>query len=128
MLLCLKYKECDIGVNKEELLTWIKDYYINSNDFNGLPIYEMEEYCPEQLIELINDGMIEVLSEQEILNPHIKGFDLSKIPKETQIQRVIEKGKHTCFYPTQKSLADVQPDYQKPYKALLEKGGYHRTF
>lgn len=82
----------------------------------------MDEYYPDQLIELINDEMIEVLSEQEILNPHIKGFDLSKLPKETQIQRVLEKGNHTCFYPTQNALIDVLPNYQKPYRALLEKG------
>ena len=97
-------------MTKELILKQIIDYYLNSNDFNGLPIYEMDEYHPDKLIELINDGMIEVLSEQEILNPHIKGFDLSKLPKETQIQRVREKGNHTCFYPTQNALVDVLPD------------------
>lgn len=109
-------------MTKELILKQIIDYYLNSDDFNGLPIYEMDEYYPDQLIELINDEMIEVLSEQEILNPHIKGFDLSKLPKETQIQRVLEKGNHTCFYPTQNALIDVLPNYQKPYRALLEKG------
>ena len=82
----------------------------------------MKDYDSNSLIELINQGMIEVLSEQEVLNPHIKGFDLSSIPKETQIQRVTEKSNNTCFYPTQKALLDIQADYQKPYKALLQKG------
>lgn len=109
-------------MNKEKMLKQIIDYYISSGDFNGLPIYMMKEYDLESLTKLVDQGMIEVLSEKEVFNPHIKGFDLSIIPKETQLQRVIEKGSHTCFYPTEKALLDVQADYQKPYKALLEKG------
>jgi hypothetical protein len=109
-------------MTKKELLKQIKDYYIHSHDFNGMPVYDMEEYCPELLIDLVNDGLIEVISEHEVNNPHIKGFDLSNLPKEIQLQRISEKGTHTCFYPTRKALKNIKPDYQKPYKALLQYG------
>ena len=87
-----------------------------------MPVYDMEEYCPALLIELVNDDLIEVLSENEVNNPHIKGYDLSMLPKETQIQRILEKRAHTCFYPTRKALKSIKLDYSKPYRVLLQQG------
>ena len=63
-------------MDNETLLKQIKDYYINYGDFYELPTYMIDEYRTDLLIELINQDMVEVLSEHEVLNPHIKGFDI----------------------------------------------------
>ncbi len=108
-------------MNKKELLETIKEFYITSGDFNGLPGYNMKEYDPELLIELLNDEMIEVISENETINPHIKGFSMN-IPKKQQIRNILNYKERSCFYPTAKALKDFQCDYNQPYKALLQKG------
>lgn len=61
---------------REKLLNEIINFYLSSSRFNGLPIYDIDEYDAEVMIELINEGMVEAISEKDVLNPHIKGFEL----------------------------------------------------
>ena len=51
-------------IEKEQVLNEIIEYYLKSHDFNGLPIYQMKYYDYKILCELIDDGVIEVLSEK----------------------------------------------------------------
>ena len=61
---------------KDEILQEIIEYYLNSPDYNGLPIYNLSVYSKETLDQLIDEGNIEILSDFDVLNPHIKGFDI----------------------------------------------------
>lgn len=45
-------------MGQEQILKEIIDYYLNSSDFNGLPIYQMENYDYKILCELIDEQLI----------------------------------------------------------------------
>lgn len=74
-------------MTKSELLSQVKEYYLMSRDFNGLPICKITDYNIEDIVSLINDNLIEILSENDVINPHIKGFNL-KLSKEHQIENI----------------------------------------
>lgn len=52
-------------MKKETVLNEIINYYIESDDFNGLSVYNMKNYDYNILCELIDEGLIEVLSEKK---------------------------------------------------------------
>lgn len=64
-------------MNKNELLEHIVGFYLTSGDFNGIPMYRLQNYNPKDMVELINDGLVETISESEAINPHIKGFEFA---------------------------------------------------
>lgn len=103
------------------VLQEIINYYLQSQDFNGLPIYRMENYNKEVLFKLIDNDLIEVISEREVLNPHIRGFSLN-IQKKIQKENVSDKKSHSCLYPSEKALEDIEVDYNRPYTTLMQKG------
>ena len=47
-------------IDKEKLLGEITNYYLTSMDYNGLPVYSIENYDVNSLIQLIDDNLIEV--------------------------------------------------------------------
>ena len=106
---------------KEKLLNEVINFYLGSSSFNGLPIYDIDDYDIEAMVELINEGMVEAISEKDVLNPHIKGFELG-LSKKHQIENAKDVDSHTCFYPTDKALEKVKVDYQRPYTALMQNG------
>ena len=106
---------------KEKLLNEVINFYLGSSSFNGLPIYDIDDYDIEAMVELINEGMVEAISEKDVLNPHIKGFELG-LSKKHQIENAKDVDSHTCFYPTDKALEKVKVDYQRPYTALMRNG------
>jgi len=107
---------------KEQIvLDEIVKYYITSHDFNGLPVYNMKHYDYKILCELIDEGLIEVLSEKEVINPHIKGFNFN-IPIEQQKENISKETNYSVLYPTRKALESVPLDYTKPYSILMQKG------
>ena len=108
-------------MNKNELLNHIVKFYLSSGDFNGIPSYRLPSYNPKDMVELINDGLVETLSEREAFNPHIKGFDFA-LPTEQHIVNATGSNGQVCFYPTAKSLQGTSVDYSRPYTALLQKG------
>jgi len=109
------------GMKKETALNEIVKHYIKSHDFNGLPVYSMEYYDYNILCELIDEGLIEVLSEKEVINPHIKAFDLY-IPVDQQKENISKKTNYSVLYPTKKALESFPLDYTKPYSLLMQKG------
>jgi hypothetical protein len=108
-------------MTKESVLNEIIQYYLSSHDFNGLPLYHMKNYDCEILHNLIDEGLIEVLSEREVINPHIKGFNLN-IPKEQQKENISREANHSVLYPTKKALESVPADYTRPYSIMMQKG------
>ncbi|MCR3758140.1 AAA family ATPase [Clostridium felsineum] len=108
-------------MEKNIVLQEIVDFYLQSNDFNGLPIYQMNNYSKEELLNLIDNDLVEAISEKEVLNPHIRGFNLN-ISKNVQKNNATDIKSHTCFYPTEKALEGVKIDYETPYTSLMQKG------
>jgi len=108
-------------MNKTELLEYIISFYLSSGDFNGVPIYNIENYNQADMLDLIDDGLVETISENEAINPHIKGFDF-RLTKEQHKDNALKKNSHVCFYPTPKALQQITVDFSKPYTALLQKG------
>lgn len=108
-------------MKKETVLNEIIKYYIKSHDFNGMPVYNMKYYDYNILCELIDEGLIEVLSTREVINPHIKGFDFN-IPVDRQKENVSNRTNYSVLYPTRKALEYVTLDYTKPYSVLMQKG------
>lgn len=108
-------------MKKEIVLNEIIEHYIKSHDFNGLPVYNMKYYDYNILCELIDEAAIEVLSENEVINPHIKCSD-SNIPVDRQKKNISKKTNYSVLYPTRKALESVPLDYTKPYSVLMQKG------
>lgn len=99
------------------LLTTVIDYYLNSPDYNGLPIYSVPDLNMKEAIELINQDLIEAIAND--FNPFIKLFN-RKYTKQQQIDGL--KKEICCLYPTQEALKDWPKDNTKKYTALLQSG------
>jgi len=106
---------------KADLLGEIIQHYLSSSSFNGMHISHMKNYNYEALCSLIDDSSIEVLSEKEVLNPYIKGFDLD-IPIDRQKEHISDTTYVSAVYPTKKTLENVSIDYSRPYSSLMQKG------
>lgn len=100
------------------LLKRIIDYYLTSPDFNGIPIYEIEDYDPEEVQDLIVRGLVEAIFDD--FNPHIKRFN-QKQPIKEQLKG-IRGGHEVCLYPTPHALLSVKRDESRPYTSLLQSG------
>jgi len=98
------------------ILNEIIEYYLSSNDFNGLPGYEFKG-DKEELKELIRDGKVEAI--WNLFNSHIKLSDKTD-PIEKQLEYVGRKD--TCYYPTPEALANQPKDIKKVYTAMLQGG------
>lgn len=103
------------------VLNEVITYYLESSDFNGLPIYLMKHYDYDVLEELIDEGLVMALSGRDVANPHIKAFNF-EIPTERQKSSISSPESNAVLYPTSKALEEINPDQTKPYTALLEKG------
>lgn len=108
-------------MNKNELFEHIVEFYLNSGDFNGIPMYCLPSYNPEDMVELINEGLVETISESETINPHIKGFEF-ELTTDQHVSNAAGKNGQVCFYPTKKALESTAVEHSKPYTALLQKG------
>ena len=111
-------------MNKDTVLNEITKHYLESHDFNGLPVYCMKYYDYNILCELIDEGLVEVLSELEATNPHIKSFEYN-IPEEQQKENISKKTNYSVLYPTRKALESIELDHTKPYSVLMQKGENH---
>lgn len=81
--------------NKSKFKKEIFDYYLQSRDFNGLPIESLYEKTSlnknefhNLLIELIKDRSIDIVYEGDIPNPHIKPFPANSV--SDQIKKILE--------------------------------------
>lgn len=111
-------------MNKDTVLNEITKHYLESHDFNGLPVYCMKYYDYNILCELIDEGLVEVLSELEVINPHIKSFEYN-IPEEQQKENISKKTNYSVLYPTRKALESIELNHTKPYSVLMQKGENH---
>ncbi len=92
-------------MKKEQLLAKITTQYLESRDFNGLPLssYKSEK---ENIITLVREGKVEINFGDKHPNPHIKAFELDD--EDSQIPKIESMGfEYACAYPTKKHLNTV---------------------
>ncbi|WP_233900480.1 hypothetical protein [Tenacibaculum piscium] len=132
--------------NKEKILSQVCDFFITSNDFNGIPITTLSknteiEYSEtiDILKELTKEGLV---SNQKTINPHIialghfeESYQLSVLEdaKNNKTEKIQSFGNINitfdshliCVYPSEKHLKetrDTSSFSQKPYSKRLALG------
>ena len=58
-------------MNKQALLEYITDYYLQSGDFNGIPNYNIPSFDVTDLVELIAEDRVSVLTDDNDINIYI---------------------------------------------------------
>ncbi len=106
---------------KSKILKQVTDYYLNSRDFNGFPLYKFDNNCTDFICQLIDDDNIEVLSSAFVINPHIKALRL-EISKKEQKDEVINNGDSVVLYPTEIYLKSLNINTEKPFTKMLIEG------
>ena len=107
-------------MQKEQLIKKIIDYYLNSGDFNGINNSMIDESDKKTLISLIEDDCIFVISDKDVLNPHIYSFELN-LSKKHQIDNLVKWNNQFWYYLTEKALEKLEDDFASPYTALLRR-------
>lgn len=107
-------------MDKKELLQSITNYYLNSGDFNGLPNYRIPSFDVEDLVALVEDDSVRILTDENDINIYINRCNCFS-EKEEQINAV-RKGKGYTIYPTQKHLETVDIRENRPFTEMLARG------
>lgn len=118
-----------------ELLKKITDFYLNSRNFNGIPISQAKGQTNDiifqkELYQLIEQELIVFVDEETDINPHILRHRFKK--KEFLLQQ-IEEGINffACLYPTSNHLKKALKDSHysnRPYTRLLAEGRKQLSF
>ena len=112
----------------EHLLALITRNYLESHDFNGLPISELGAVLGHDpraaLRPLVSDGLVTVLNQALAENPHIRRFD--DPPALVQLDQLDRgDGEHMCAFPTASHLEETVPanSYDgEPFSLALGRG------
>lgn len=100
----------------DDLLASVISFYLDSREFNGLPIYEPDEIDGNAAAELVRQGLVQVVSSEDYMNPHIRPWQ-SRRTLEEQIDSLPRAKKNeyaVCLYPTASALKDY--DFGDRYK------------
>lgn len=106
---------------ENKVLKEIKDYYIGSSDFNGLPFYKLDKKDIDTIKNLINKGDVECISAFEDMNPYIKRLDILN-DKEEQIESLENYPTEIVLYPSKKYLETLGLKDEKPFTSMLLNG------
>ncbi|MBU2639172.1 MAG: AAA family ATPase [Nanoarchaeota archaeon] len=91
-------------MEKENLLKEITGSYLNSENFNGYLLYDLEQ-DKQKIIELVQKGKIDINFGDKHLNFYIKAFEPDDI--QTQINKINDIGlKNCCAYPSRNHLKE----------------------
>jgi len=131
-------RQSDPSMRESGLLAEITDFYLQSNDYNGVPTSSLIAKHGKQqlrglLHKLIIEGKVCVLYADCHLNPHILGLPCE--PVEQQLTKLTTtQMEHGCVYPTREHLEDIIGPAEfrdRPYKRCLALGTpqlSHRSF
>ncbi|MFQ5796647.1 MAG: AAA family ATPase [Candidatus Bipolaricaulia bacterium] len=122
---------------RDDALSKVTEFYLNSGDFNGLPIREIthefgleREGLENLLTSLIREGTVSLNFGDIHPNAHIKAFD--EEPAETQIEKLQRLDlEHVCAYPTKSHLqevVDVSVYQDRPFTLRLALGEAQLSF
>ena len=107
----------------------IVERYLGSSDFNGLPFdssSELVESLPA-LADLLRSGLLEIVSEADFPNPHIRPWPSRRTVDEqlADLDTAAQGTGRVCLYPTAAALGELlQPDLHRdqPYRRQLAAG------
>lgn len=113
---------------EDDMLERILKYYFNSRDFNGLPLLgNAPENDKESAVRLMEDGLVQVVSDDDYPNPHIRPWP-SKRSLESQIESVTSlksSSPSVVLYPTPKALKSYRKKKRypgMPYRQEMGRG------
>lgn len=107
-------------MNKNELLKYVTEYYLTSYDFNGVSSFDMPSFDNEDLVLLIEEGKVFILTDDDDLNIHINRYNCYS-DKDTQIAS-IRRGHRFTIYPTPAYLKLLDIREEKPFTAMIARG------
>lgn len=119
-----------MNTQKESLLNDVIKFYLNSRDFNGLPLGpDAKESEVAEAIELTKQGLIQVMTSEDYLNPHIRPWQ-SRRSTDEQVESLMtlkDAGEYglACLYPTHKAMKGVRLPKRyndRPFEKELAKG------
>lgn len=108
-------------MDKESLLQKIVEYYLRSTEYNGFPIYAIADDLEDSLCQLVDEDKVEILSSDDVINPHIKAFAVTT-DKEIQKGYIHNKEVLSVAYPSKLVLSNIDIDSTMPYSGMLRKG------
>ena len=108
-------------MDKEKLLQKIVDYYLKSTEYNGLPLCTFADNFDNILCQLVDEGKVEILSSSDVINPHIKAFDVTT-DKDIQKEYIRNKDILSVAYPSKSVLSSIDIDSTMPYSGMLRRG------
>lgn len=98
-------------MTRNEVLSTITKFYLNSGDYNGFPVRSLLEQqdvskVRKQLALLVEEGLISIVFGDRHPNPNIKALEPE--PVEAQLEKLgTEKLPHACVYPEVTHLREV---------------------
>ncbi|WP_336595768.1 hypothetical protein [Bacteroides acidifaciens] len=108
-------------MDKESLLQKIVEYYLKSTEYNGLPICTLADNSDDVLCQLVDEDKVEILSSNDVINPHIKAFNVTT-DKDIQKEYIRNKSILSVAYPSKMVLSGIDIDLTMPYSGMLRKG------
>jgi hypothetical protein len=89
-----------------DLLKRVTYFYLKSRDFNGYAFHKEGDEERAEAVELVRQGLLQVVSEEDYMNPHIRPWP-SRRSLDDQIASIEELPDceyGVCLYPTPKAL------------------------
>lgn len=113
-------------------LNAITEFYLESDDFNGLPVGEAVRRFSVELTEvqeatrrLVEIDELEPLFGNIHPNPHIKAFPSPPVADRLKLMDSMDFGNHVCLYPSRKRLEKTQIHARfkdRPFEQELARG------
>jgi hypothetical protein len=114
---------------KMNLLSQIYDKFVSSDDFNGLSMNNLhcslDEDSMQSLIELIQEGDVQLISQLHDTNPYIIRFGFASIEEQIESLKEYNGCETICFYPSSSFLKKNRniSEYElKPFEKMMALG------
>lgn len=111
----------------DELLERVIRFYLSSGNSNGYYLDAPNTDIPQTATELVREGLVEVASDEDYLNPHIRPWPSRRTAAQqvASIEGLKPGGYGLCLYPTTAALKGQRvsrrfPD--QPYRQAMAKG------
>lgn len=111
----------------EAALKRVLDQYRTSQDFNGLHFRDVSTVAKEEVVALVAQGLVQVVSEEDYPNPHIRPWPSRRSVAQQieSVRQIDEDSLDVCLYPTPLALSRhrTRKTYpNEPYRAAMAKG------
>ena len=115
---------------KDELLKRVVGQYRKSQDFNGLHFTGKSDAERTVAAALVRDGLVQVVSEEDYPNPHIRPWPSMRSVDEqaNSIAALDGTGYGVCLYPTPLALSKRntrRAHRGQPFRQVMTKGRGH---